>query len=142
MPETLWKLQLYEDPDGHKPFKSWLGNLTVPKKAAVLAMLKHALEQLGPQVAMENMGRHVGGGVFELYVEHTAESVAHRLAGRDPPVKGPSEEIWVRVFCHAFGDQKILLLGGYDKGREGERRQNAAIQEAQRCVEDFRRRCL
>jgi hypothetical protein len=27
-----------------------------------------------------------------------------------------SERILLRVFCHAYGDRVILLLGGYDKG--------------------------
>jgi len=34
----------------------------------------------------------------------------------------------LRVFCHAHGEKVVLLLGGYDKGREpSAKRQNVEI---------------
>lgn len=41
----------------------------------------------------------------------------------NPRVDGESGSF--RVFCHAAGDQAILLLGGYDKGRDPSRRRQA-----------------
>jgi hypothetical protein len=42
-----------------------------------------------------------------------------------------SERILLRVFCHAYGDRLILLIGGYDKGSEpGRRRQQREIEIA------------
>jgi hypothetical protein len=39
--------------------------------------------------------------------------------------------ILLRVFCHAHGKKVILLLAGYDKGREpSAKRQNAEIRRA------------
>lgn len=41
------------------------------------------------------------------------------------------EQINPRVFCHAYGDQRILLLHGYDKGEEPKaRRQQREIEIA------------
>lgn len=45
--------------------------------------------------------------------------------------KLPPEEILLRVFCHAYGDRIVLLLGGYDKGEDpSKKRQNEEIEEA------------
>ena len=51
------------------------------------------------------------------------------------------ERILLRVFCHAVSDQLILLLGGYDKGRDPSRRtQQREIAAARQRLEDFLRR--
>ena len=39
--------------------------------------------------------------------------------------------ILLRVFCHAHGKKVVLLLAGYDKGKEpSDKRQNAEIKRA------------
>ena len=46
--------------------------------------------------------------------------------------------ILLRVFFHAFGDRRILILHGYDKGEDpSERRQQREISEARRRLRDF-----
>lgn len=45
--------------------------------------------------------------------------------------KLPPEAILLRVFCHAYGDRVVLLLGGYDKGEDtSKKRQAKEIEEA------------
>jgi hypothetical protein len=42
------------------------------------------------------------------------------------------------VFCHAYGDRVILLLGGYDKGRDpSSRRQEREIALARSRLTDW-----
>lgn len=66
-------------------------------------------------------GRQLGGGLFEF-----------RL--RD-------DDLLVRIFCHAFGDRLILLLGGYDKRKDpSERRQNREITLARARLEEWEAR--
>jgi phage-related protein len=45
----------------------------------------------------------------------------------------PSEDILLRVFCAARGDKIVLLLHGYDKGKDpSDKRQQTEIAEAKR----------
>jgi len=47
----------------------------------------------------------------------------------------------LRVFCHATGDRVILLLGGYDKGKDpARRRQDHEIEVARRRLAEHLRR--
>jgi hypothetical protein len=65
-------------------------------------------------------------------VRHDAATI---LRERGLPVPEQLQEthtdILLRVFCHAHGKKVILLLVGYDKGKEpSARRQNAEIRRA------------
>ena len=52
-----------------------------------------------------------------------------------------TESALVRVFCHAAGDRVILLLGGYDKGKDySRRRQDREIKVARRRLTEYLRR--
>jgi hypothetical protein len=45
------------------------------------------------------------------------------------------------VFVHFHGSRVVLLLGGYDKGKDpSERRQRREIAQARKCLADWRRR--
>ena len=46
-------------------------------------------------------------------------------------LKETSADVLLRVFCHAHGKKVVLLLAGYDKGKEpSAKRQNAEIKRA------------
>ncbi|MGH7765561.1 MAG: type II toxin-antitoxin system RelE/ParE family toxin [Candidatus Dormibacteraceae bacterium] len=71
--------------------------------------------------AARGSGRQLGGGLFEF-----------RL--RDRP-------LLARVFCHAYGDRVVLLLAGYDKGRDpSSRRQEREIALARSRLSDWHSR--
>jgi hypothetical protein len=45
----------------------------------------------------------------------------------------------LRVFCHAYGNRIVLLLGGYNKAKDDSaKRQNAEITEAKRRLTKWR----
>ena len=49
--------------------------------------------------------------------------------------------VLLRVFFHAFGGRRILVLHGYDKGEDpSERRQQREISDAKRRMSDFEAR--
>ena len=71
-------------------------------------------------------------GIFEFRIRHDAASI---LSERGLPVpkelEEGSSEILLRVFCHAQGKKVVLLLAGYDKGKEpSSKRQNTEIKRA------------
>src|SRR5665647_1071608 len=77
---------------------------------------------------------------------HSRKSSSSRAA-RHPAgelrIKAPmdGESALLRVFCHATGDRVILLLGGYDKGKDpARRRQDHEIEVARRRLAEHLRR--
>ena len=60
-------------------------------------------------------------------------------------VAGSDRRVLLRVFCTFHGDRVVLLLGGYDKGRDpSDKRQQKEIARARKLLkqwqEDQRRR--
>lgn len=136
-----WKPVVYEDRHGNQPFVTWLHGLSEVKRAAVLAAVRHQLATLGPRAVVAiGSGRALKRGLVEMYVEHTAEQLAHRFGHGDPPVGGPPEEVFLRVFCREGGDGYVLLLTGFDKGRLGAKRQQTAIAVAYELLDDSKDR--
>jgi hypothetical protein len=80
--------------------------------------MNEVLQRHGVQVVGErSWGRQLGEGLFEFRVDRTVKA--------DDEV---AEKIVLRVFCHAHGDRKVLILHGYDKGRSpASRRQQREI---------------
>lgn len=71
--------------------------------------------------------RHDAATIRALYSDSGASSSA------------PSKKILLRLFVHFHGQKVILLLHGYDKGRDDSpRRQNREIQEAQKRLRAWR----
>ena len=85
------------------------------------------LQELGIGVCESQFGKQLGRGLFEFRLRQKVGEVGTTRGGR----RLPPEEILLRVFCHAYGDRIVLLLGGYDKGEDPSRkRQNEEIEEA------------
>jgi hypothetical protein len=57
-------------------------------------------------VGERSWGRQLGQGLFEFRVDRTVK-----------PDDEIAEKLVLRVFCHAHGDCKILVLHVYDKGK-------------------------
>jgi hypothetical protein len=71
-------------------------------------------------VGERSWGRQLGEGLFEFRVDRTVK-----------PDDEIAEKLVLRVFCHAHGDRKILVLHGYDKGKsQSSRRQQREIDVA------------
>jgi hypothetical protein len=128
-----WEIEFYEE-DRREPVLDFLRDLDQIKKQALAAALSNVLAYEGIGVCRSSWGKWVQGapGIFEFRVRHDAASI---LSERGLPVpkelKEGSSEILLRVFCHAHGKKVVLLLAGYDKGKEpSSKRQNTEIKRA------------
>jgi len=128
-----WELEFYEE-DGREPVLEFLRGLDELKEQALAAALSNVLAYEGIGVCRSSWGKWVQGapGIFEFRVRHDAATI---LSERGLPVseelKEGSSEILLRVFCHAHGKKVVLLLAGYDKGKEPSmKRQSAEIKRA------------
>lgn len=141
MPDRpAWTIEFYADDNGREPIRKWLDGLSGMKRDAVLAALTHILSRMGPDACNSEWAKNLGQGLYELRIRHSAEETAAMFGGQGRgPKKG--EAILLRLFFHPHGRRLVLLLGGYDKGREpSERRQQREIDAARRRLEDFRAR--
>jgi phage-related protein len=117
-----WKLEFFEDENGRQPAREWLMSLAPGKRNIALAAIEVYLGNLGLDVCRTEHGKQLGQGLFEFRI---------RAAGG----------VLLRVFCHAYGDKVVLLLGGYDKGTQSAaRRQSREIETARGRLREFKLR--
>jgi hypothetical protein len=126
---ATYRLEFYEDARGDKPVLRWIREeLTRTQRAALGRAMREVLQERGIGVCGTEFGRQLGMGLFEFRLRRVAE-------GDD------ATRILLRVFCHAYGDRVVLLLGGYDKGADpSPRRQNDEIAIARSRLAGWRRR--
>ncbi len=95
------------------------------KLASLIAALRTILSEYGVGVCGTPYGKQLGAGVSEFRVRRET----------------PSGRILLRVFFHAYGQKRILLLSGYDKGADpSDRRQQKEIRRARQLLREFRDR--
>ena len=85
------------------------------------------------RVDLQRRGRHVAPGIFEFRIDDTLElrvGNARRVS-----------RVVLRIFCHAYGEQLVLLLAAYDKGASpGKKRQQAEIGTAKQRLSSWQER--
>ena len=144
MPAARFTLEFYKSPDGDEPARRWMQKrLSAPQRRALDAALRLILAVHGIGVCGSTYGRHVGRGLFEFRLDEDEAILLHKwsqASAASRPAKS-TDRILLRVFCHAYGDRVVLLLGGYDKGADpGRRRQQREIARARARLDDFLRR--
>jgi phage-related protein len=125
-----FEIEFYADESGDMPCLRWIREDLSPTKRRALGMaMNEVLQRHGVQVVGErSWGRQLGQGLFEFRVDRTVK-----------PDDEIVEKLVLRVFCHAHGDRKILVLHGYDKGKSpSSRRQQREIEVARSRLASWR----
>lgn len=139
-----WQIEFYETPDGRVPVEEWLESLSPSKRRAAAAGLEMILAVDGLAVCASPWGKHLGQGLFEFRLRHSAREIANIRGERPISPAGKMtapETVVLRFFCHASGDRVLVLLGAYDKGRDpSPRRQRREIEQARKRLRDFKTR--
>ena len=141
--ESLWTPEPFEADDGTVPFERFIDDLSDFKFVALDTGIRRVLAVRGIGLVRTEWLKALGQGLHEFRVRHEADEIA-RMFGADPPgVEVPREKVLLRVFVHFYGDKIVLLLGGYDKGRDPkERRQQREIAQARKLLAQFKERQL
>jgi Phage derived protein Gp49-like (DUF891) len=135
---VTWTVEFFEDDYGRQPAREWLLSLDSGKRAAAIAAIEVLLADMGPDVCATEYGKHLGKGLFEFRIRHD-EAVIRGKAGQGSA--GKRTDVLLRIFCHAYGDRIVVLLGGYDKGAApSKRRQDREIEKARERLRSFRLR--
>lgn len=130
-----WDIEFFEDDDGRQPAREWLNSLDSQKRSAAIAAIEVFLVEMGLNVCATEHGKQLGKGLFELRIRHD-EAVIRGKAGEAS--SGKRVEVLLRIFCHAYGQRVIILLGGYDKGAApSRRRQDREVDTARKRLRSF-----
>ena len=132
-----YQLEFYEE-NGSMSFAEWLNGLTKTEPAKYDAIgygLQEILAMQSINVCNSDFGVNLGDGLYEFRLRHDHSQLISRV---QPHLKGtisngPEVNVLVQVFFAAYGNKIILLLHGYDKGRDSsERRKRKEINEARK----------
>lgn len=138
-----WEIEFYETDDGDKPVLDWIkGDLTPTKRRALGTAMRRVLQVYGPEVVRTSWGTRVKPNIFEFRLRMNGTAVINLEAeihgvseeeARQRFALDPSADVLLRVFCTARAGKLVLLLHGYDKGRDAsKRRQQNEIREAEK----------
>jgi len=134
-----WQIEIYEDGGGGRPFLNFADRLDDTAFAALDAAIKLVLRRHGMDLCRTEWMKPLGSGLYEFRVRHDAAEIESRFAGASA-VGSARVRILLRVFCHFHGDKVVLLLGGYDKGRDASaKRQQKEISAARVHLADWHR---
>jgi hypothetical protein len=137
----MWTLEPFEADDGSVPFQVFVDELSDFKFVALDAALERVLATRGLDLVRTEWLKALGDGLHEFRVRHDADEIAGMFGGEPPTVSAPHEKVLLRVFVHFYGDKIVLLLGGYDKGKDPkERRQQREIAAARKMLTQFKER--
>jgi hypothetical protein len=147
----LFVIEFYEDAAGSQPVLDWIKNeLTPTKRRALGTAMRRVLQVHGTQVCRNHWGKKVHeDGIYEFRLRMTGRQVVnleaeiHGISEEEARARigiDASADILLRVFFHPHGDKLLLLLGGYDKGRDpSARRQQAEIKIVHKRLTAWRR---
>jgi hypothetical protein len=118
MPAGRFTLEFYQTPDGDEPARRWMEKrLSAPQRRALSTALRLTVPVHGVGVCSGAYGRQVGRGLCEFRLDEDEVTVlrkwSHDSAALRPAKSG--DRILLRVFCHAYGDRSVLLLGATTK---------------------------
>jgi hypothetical protein len=138
-----YELVFYADAKGREPVAEFIEGLAAHQRAALLAALEVVLAEQGIGVVGTQHGKALGRGLYEFRLRHTHEEIARRFPAAAEAIRAPAgrrqDPVLLRVFFHPYGRRLILLLSGYDKGRDDSSgRQEREIARDRRCLSDFR----
>lgn len=132
-----WHLEVYVANDGAEPFTTFVEGLDDFTWSALDAALRKVLAVRGIDLVRTEWLKALGGGLHELRVRHDADEIAQMFGGPGADevanAINPPRAVLLRVFVHFYGRRIILLLGGYDKGKDpSAKRQEREITRARR----------
>ncbi|GAA2504073.1 hypothetical protein [Winogradskya humida] len=136
---ATWTIEVCKTRAGREPFTTFLNSLNPYQRAIAATAIRTVLATRGHAVCETEWGKPLGKGLYEFRVRRTLAAICSE-AGIDPPSGIPGGgRVLLRIFFVVYGDRIVLLLGGYNKGRDPSRfRQLREIRRARSILKEFR----
>jgi len=139
--QRSWKPEAFVADDGSAPFERFVVGLSDIKYLAVEIAIDRVLAVHGIDLVRTEWLKPVGRGLHEFRVRHEAAETARMFGGDEARPTTGTEKVLLRLFVHFYGDQVVLLLSGFDKGKNPKaKRQQLEIRKARRFLTQFKER--
>ena len=136
-----WKIEFYEDVQGRRPVEKWIDGLSDQKAEAVIVALQEVLAVNGINLASGAWLKSLRSGLYEFRIRHSKNEIQGMYKAANRGLVGGAEAILLRIFVAFEGQKLIVLLGGYDKGKNDKQSfQQAQIEIARKRLRDWKRR--
>ena len=133
-PKILWQLELLALPSGQIPYASFRDSLNPYETELLDLCIENILAREGHNVCASNWGKSLGAGLYEFRINRSLTALCKEF-GVELPIGMRSEKPKLfRVFFAVEGQKIILLLGGYDKGKDPSRRKQQKMIRAARAL--------
>lgn len=131
--ERAWTLEVAGD-----SFERFMRKLPGYEQAVVDAAIRHVLAVEGIGICDSEWGKALGGGLYEFRVRRSLTAILSSAGVAD--AGRARRAVLVRVFCAFSGNRVVILLGGYDKGRDPSvKRQQREIAAARATLSAWKR---
>lgn len=135
----MWAIDVFEQGD----FEKFYAKLDELDQAILQAAINHVLKSHGIDICQNEWGKNLGDGLYEFRIRR---SLATILGEYGPPgavdrltPREQKRRSLLRVFCTFHGDRIVLLLGGYNKGKDPSRkRQEKEIRKARKNLKQWK----
>jgi hypothetical protein len=116
-----WQIELLRSPNGQIPYLTFRDSLNPYETELLDLCVEEILARAGINVCETNWGKALGAGLYEFRINRSINTLINHL-GIEPPGEFKSDQTkLLRVFFTVEGQKIILLLSGYDKGKDPSR---------------------
>lgn len=130
----LWTIEYFD-----RGFERFYLALNPYEQAVVEAALATVLEVHGIAAFDGGWGKPLGGGLYEFRIQRSLEAILTLARAEPSMLARTGSRVSIRIFCTFHGDKIVLLLHGYDKGRDpSARRQQKEIARARVMLKKWR----
>lgn len=134
-----WTLEIYERPDGSCPYGIFLKNLDPYSQLVLDICVEEVLGRQGHNICGTSWGAPLGGGLYEFRVRKSLNSLCKEVGLPVPRGFNQDAEILLRVFFAVEGFRVVLLVSGYDKGKDPTgKRQGREIKTARKLLKEHK----
>lgn len=134
-----WKAQIHDRPDGSLPFEIFRQSLDAPTRIILDHAVKYILLAQGHNVCQSQWGRPLKRGLFEFRISQSISTICKSANIQLPVGVQLDHKSLLRVFFTVEGEKVVLLLAGYDKGRDDSpKRQEGEISLARQYLKEHR----
>lgn len=135
----VWDIEFYADRTGYEPCRAWMDKLPEYQRIALAEALDLVLGAYGMAVVGTEWAKALGQGLYEFRLRWSADEVRHKVGLVSEGAAPRAGKILLRVFFCTSGKKVILLLSGYDKGKDdNSRRQAREIAKARKAMSTWR----
>ena len=130
--EGLWQVEAASG-----DFARFARSLREYEQVVLDAAITKVLAFEGPAICESEWGKALGRGLYEFRIRKSLDAIlkSHGVA----QARGGKRPVLLRVFCAFERGRVVLLLGGYDKGKDSSvSRQQREIAAARRVLAEWK----